>query len=76
MKQLSGFKASRLKEAIRVLSEGDALSGNFRDHQLTGSLKDFRECHITPDILLVYQIDEGVLVLTLVNVGNHSQLFK
>jgi mRNA interferase YafQ len=62
--------------AITVLSEGEVLSAEFSDHKLTGNLKKFRECHLAPDILLIYQIDEGILVLTLVSIGNHSQLFK
>ena len=76
VKQLVGFKSSRLKTAIRLLSKGEALPADFRDHKLTVNLKDFRECHLSPDILLLYQIDDGVLVLTLVSIGNHSQLFK
>ena len=76
IKQHPGFKRNRLKKAIQILSEGGDLPDNYRDHQLTGNLKKFRECHLAPDILLVYQIEERVLILTLVNVGNHSQLFK
>ncbi len=75
-KQLQGFKLEKIKEAISFLSEGKRLPANYKDHGLTGNMIEFRECHLAPDILLIYQIDEEVLILTLVNIGNHSQLFK
>ncbi len=74
--QLQGFKLEKIKEAISFLSEGKHLPANYKDHGLTGNMIEFRECHLAPDILLIYQIDEGMLILTLVNIGNHSQLFK
>ena len=46
------------------------------DHALKGDLVGFRECHIAPDILLIYCLEDGVLILTLVNIGNHAQLFE
>lgn len=76
VKQSPQFKAERLKEVITLLAEGKTLPKNFKDHKLTGNLKKFRECHLAPDILLLYHIDKGLLILTLVNVGSHSQLFK
>jgi mRNA interferase YafQ len=74
--QLQGFKLEKIKEAISLLAEGKRLPANYKDHGLTGNMIEFRECHLAPDILLIYEIDEGVLILTLVNIGKHSQLFK
>lgn len=76
VKKLKGFKQEVFEEVVQSLAEGKKLKRERKDHQLTGNLKDFRECHLAPDILLIYQIDQGILVLTLVNVGNHSQLFR
>jgi mRNA interferase YafQ len=76
VKELQGFKLEKIKEAISLLSEGKRLPANYKDHGLTGNMIGFRECHLAPDILLIYQIDDGMLILTLVNIGNHSQLFK
>tara|TARA_B100000745_G_scaffold296224_1_gene241321 strand:+ start:5250 stop:5531 length:282 start_codon:yes stop_codon:yes gene_type:complete len=76
VRQLQGFKQDVFEEVVRSLAEGQRLKKERKDHQLTGNLKAFRECHLAPDILLVYQIDDGILVLTLVSVGNHAQLFK
>ena len=49
------------------------LAEKYQDHQLKGSLKVFRECHIKPDLLLVYMIDDDVLKL--VDIGSHCELF-
>lgn len=76
VKNLPGFKREVFSEVIFTLASGGTLSSKYKDHKLTGNLKNFRECHLAPDILLVYQIDDGVLLLTLVSVGNHAQLFR
>ena len=76
VKQLQGFKQNVFEEVVDALATGKKLKKERKDHQLTGNLKDFRECHLASDILLVYQIDDEILVLTLVSVGNHSQLFR
>lgn len=76
VRQLKGFKQEVFVEVVKTLASGQELKKARKDHQLTGNLKNYRECHLAPDILLVYQIDDGILVLTLVSVGNHAQLFK
>lgn len=76
VRRVKGFKQEVFEEVIESLAEGKKLKKERKDPQLTGNLRTFRECHLAPDILLVYQIDNGLLILTLVNVGNHSQLFK
>jgi len=50
------------------------LPEEFDDHQLTGNLKNYRECHIKGDLLLVYQVQKTELILILVDVGTHSYL--
>ena len=76
VRNLPGFKEKVFNEVVTTLASGQVLKETYRDHRLTGKLKDFRECHLAPDILLIYQIDKGILILTLVSIGNHSQLFK
>lgn len=70
-----GLDVGLLKEAISILATGGVLPESYRDHALTGNLSGFRECHILPDMLLVYLMEEDVLVLTLVRTGTHSDLF-
>jgi mRNA interferase YafQ len=63
-----------LQEIVLKLANGLALPERNRDHALTGDWIGFRECHITPDWLLVYKKYEDVLVLTLTRTGSHSDL--
>ena len=64
-----------LDEIITMLAQGIPLPEKNRDHALTGNYAGHRECHIQPDWLLVYRIDEDVLVLSLTRTGSHSDLF-
>lgn len=64
-----------LDNVIRTLARGEVLPEKNRDHALTGDWVGHRECHILPDWLLVYRIEEEVLVLTLARTGTHSDLF-
>ena len=63
-----------LQEIIHLLADGKPLHEKNRDHPLTGDWKVFRECHITPDWLLVYKLEDDILVLTLTRIGTHSDL--
>ena len=64
-----------LDDMIRALSRGETLPEKNKDHPLTGNWVGHRECHILPDWLLDYRIEDNVLVLTLVRTGTHSDLF-
>lgn len=63
-----------LDNIIRKLSCGEMLPEKNRDHALTGDWVGHRECHILPDWLLVYRIEDDILVLTLARTGTHSDL--
>lgn len=65
----------KLNLIIDKIAGGEKLEEKYRDHKLRGDLRDFRECHIAPDILLIYRIEKRELVLVLVNIGSHSELF-
>ena len=64
-----------LDHIIRALSRCETLPERNKDHSLTGDWVGHRECHIQPDWLLVYRMEEDVLVLTLARTGTHSDLF-
>ena len=64
-----------LDDIIRKLARGETLPDKNKDHDLSGDWIGHRECHILPDWLLIYRIDESVLVLTLTRTGTHSDLF-
>ena len=73
--QKRGCKLSLLTEIIRKLSLGEPLPEKNRDHALSGNYSTCRECHITPDWLLIYEIVEDELILYLTRTGSHSDLF-
>jgi mRNA interferase YafQ len=73
---LPGFKEAVFRDVVTTLAEGKLLPATYKDHQLTGNLKAFRECHLASDVLLLYHIDNGLLILTLVSIGSHAQLFR
>ncbi|WP_418746791.1 type II toxin-antitoxin system YafQ family toxin [Frisingicoccus sp.] len=70
-----GFKINLLENVIAALAMGEPLPEKCKDHALTGNWAGHRECHILPDWLLIYRIEDDVLVLTLARTGTHSDLF-
>ncbi len=71
-----GLNLDLLDDVIDTLRQGKTLDERYRDHALIGNLKGFRECHIKPDWLLVYLIEDDILTLTLVDTGSHSDVLK
>ena len=70
-----GLATEELDRASRLLSREGKLPERYLDHPLGGDWKGFRECHIQPDWLLIYAIENNILVLTLARTGTHSDLF-
>lgn len=70
-----GKNINLLFDVVDRLSEGEILEPKFKDHKLSGKYEGKRECHIEPDFLLIYEIRVSEIVLYLVRVGSHSELF-
>lgn len=70
-----GYNQEDFKTVINILVSGNPLPEKYKDHSLSGNYIGFRECHINPDWLLIYRIDNDILTLTLVRTGTHSDLF-
>lgn len=70
-----GAKVKLLDDVITALAMGKTLPEKNKDHALTGNWTGHRECHILSDWLLIYRIEDDVLVLTLARTGTHSDLF-
>ncbi len=70
-----GYDISLLTDIIKMLAAGEPLPQKNKDHQLSGDYADCRECHITPDWLLIYELSETELFLYLTRTGSHSDLF-
>ena len=69
------YNVDLLKEVVAKLANGEPLPEKHKDPSLSGNWSGHRECHISPDWLLIYQIDNNTLVLTLTHTGSHSDLF-
>ena len=71
-----GYNTELLTAVIKKLANGEPLAQKHCDHALTGDYAGCRECHITPDWLLIYEISDDTLLLYLTRTGTHSDLFK
>lgn len=69
------YSEAKLAQVIDSLAANKILHSSFHDHALLGKFINHRECHIGPDLLLIYRIENQNLVLVLVNIGSHSNLF-
>ena len=68
------YDLTLLEKTVDKLAAGEALELKNHDHNLSGGLSGFRECHITPDWLLVYRIEENDLILLLMRTGTHADV--
>lgn len=70
-----GLNLESLSMVINTLAAQQPLEKKYRDHNLTGNYRGFRECHVEPDWLLIYRIDDDQLELFLFRTGTHSDFF-
>lgn len=68
------FDKNKLGIIIDMLARGEELNALYKDHQLHGKFIGHRECHIQPNMLLLYRIENNNLLLVLVNIGSHSEI--
>lgn len=71
-----GYDMSLLTETIEILANEEDLPPRYKAHNLSGNYSGFKECHIQPDWLLIYKIDNNILTLSLSRTGTHSDLFE
>lgn len=64
---------SKLGTIVTKLAKQEKLEEKYSDHLLTGNWKGYRDCHITPDWVLIYRIEGDELLLA--RTGSHSELF-
>ncbi len=69
-----GLPIDELDDVIRILARGGTLPEKYKDHLLTGNWKRHRKCHPSPDWLLIYKVNQDLLILTLTRAGSHSGL--
>ncbi len=71
-----GKNLSKLEDILTKLASGETLPDKNKDHQLKGEWQDFRECHIEPNWLLIYRIENEELILYATATGTHADLFE
>lgn len=71
-----GKDMDKLEVVLDILMSGEDLPPKYKDHQLKGEMKDFRECHIEPDWLLIYRKEDKELILYATATGTHSDLLN
>jgi len=75
-KKLTAKEKDALKTVITKLAKKEELDQKYKDHKLLGNYIGCRECHIKPNLLLIYKIDNNILELALTRVGSHAELFR
>ena len=71
-----GYDLNLLNNVVEKLANEEVLDAKYKEHELSGNYKGFKECHIQPDWLVIYRSENDILVLTLTRTGTHSELFK
>ena len=69
-----GKDKTKIVDVVRMLAMGETLPPKYRDHALSGNLIGLRDCHIENDWVLLYYIQDDILVLSLADTGTHSDL--
>ena len=70
-----GLDISKFEKVVHLLVNEQPLDKVYKDHELAGNYKGYRECHIQPDWLLIYKKESDNLILVLSRTGTHSDLF-
>ncbi len=74
-KKLSEQDRQATIEIIDRLAAGETLEPKYKDHPLTGKLKGYRDCHVKADLVLIYKIEDDILLLSAYRISSHSNLF-
>jgi len=69
------FDLKHFHTVVNQLASGVGLASKYKDHRLKGELQEFRECHLEPDLLLIYSKEVEILTLLLFRIGSHTELF-
>ena len=70
-----GYDITLFEDVVCLLREEKPLTEKYCDHSLKGEYMGHRECHISPDWLLIYKVENDMITLSLTRTGTHSDLF-
>ncbi len=72
--KLNQKQKNKLKIVLEKLKNNEALEIKYKDHKLKGDMENLRDCHIEPDLVLIYAKDKEKLILTALRINTHSNL--
>ena len=75
-KKLTQNEQDKTLQILERLANNETLESKYKDHALSGELNGIRDCHIKPDLILLYKKDNEILEILALRVGSHSDLFK
>ena len=75
IKKLNNSDRLLLENILSRLANGEKLERKYKNHALKGNLKGIWDCHIKPDLVLLYKKEEDILILTALAIGSHSEMF-
>lgn len=75
IKKLNNSDRLLLENILSKLANGEKLESKYKNHTLKGNLKGIWDCHIKPDLVLLYKKEEDILILTALAIGSHSEMF-
>ena len=73
--QRSGYDLSEFEKIVNLLRNRLPLDAKYKDHPLKGKLKNHRDFHLHPDLVVIYRIIKDELILEMIRMGTHSDLF-
>ena len=75
LKKIDKQSIKKLQKVIDLIIAGKELDGKYQKHKLKGEFKNCYECHLSPDVLLIYKLKKQELLILLLRLGSHSELF-
>lgn len=74
-KKLNEINQNKVLTILEKIANDEHLEAKYNDHTLKGKFSDYRDCHVKPDLVLIYEKDKTILILTAINIGSHSEVF-
>lgn len=75
LKKINASALPKVEEVLERLRKGERLEEKYKDHALKGKYKGLRDCHVLPDLVLIYEKMDDIMILSAIRIKNHSNLF-
>lgn len=75
LKKIDTQTLPKIEEVLERLRKGEKLEEKYKDHALKGKYKGLRDCHVLPDLVMIYEKMDNVMILSAIRIKNHGSLF-